>query len=153
MIVSRRAVQEGYLIEAPLIWVVGNLLMPLMPLLAVWAAVRLVQKHVRVADVLGDGVLFFYSATICAIVMLDLWKFRLSEPALSTLPATCAFVLALILLMVASGAYFLTALARTGVVDARGQPLDLEELSHLSWQVAIGVALFTLIARGVFRVY
>jgi len=135
-------------IEASLIWVVGNLVLPLIPLFAVWISVRLVRSRASITDVLGDGVLFFYSASVCAIVLMDLWQARLVDSPAQRFSASCAFVFALILLVIASGAYFLTALARTGVVDADGHALNLRDLSHLSWQVASGVALFTLVARS-----
>jgi hypothetical protein len=127
------------------IWLVGNLVLPIIPIGCSIFAQLVAGKRATVAAVLGDGVLFFYAVTTAAILMMDLWKDRIGEvPKAPPGEATWLISLSLVVMIFGSGAYFVTALARTGRLDQADQPFNLSHLSHLSWQMALAITIVSV---------
>lgn len=137
-----------------LIWLVGNLVLPLVPVVSVWIAQSIAQRKPTVQTVLRDGVLFFYVVGVAVLFIMDLWKDQISGDALVSAPvATSLLSTCLIGMIFAVGAYFVMALAHTGILDKDGDHFDLKPLSYLSWQSALVAAILAGVARGLTGVY
>jgi len=130
------------------IWLLGNIVLPIIPIGCVIFALLVAGHRVTVPAVLGDGVLFFYAVTTAAILMMDLWKDSISSgPKAPSTGATWLFSLSILLMIFGSGAYFVTALARTGRLDKPGRKFDLGPLSHLSWQMSVVTTILSVWAH------
>lgn len=130
------------------VWIVGNVLMPTIPVGSVYFAQLIAGERPSVESVLREGVLFFYAVTAAGLLIMDLWKDRIAAaPRASVLAATFCLSVALVALIAASGAYFVTALAHTGRLDRAERPFSMSLLANLSWQSALVMAIFTLTAR------
>lgn len=138
-----------------LIWFVGNLILPAVPVASVWIAQSVAKKKPNVESVLKDGVLFFYVVGVSALLVMDLWKDQISlgDPKVSAGVATALLSTCLLAMIFAGGAYFVMALAHTGTLDKDGDPFDLRPLSYLSWQSALVAAMSASAARGLTGVY
>ena len=131
-----------------LIWIMGNLLMPAIPVACVYLAQRIAGQEPGVASVLKDGVLSFYALTIASVLIMDVWKDRIgASPVLDALSASAIMVVAVLVLIFLSGIYFVMSLAHTGRLDQEGRPFDISHLANLSWQCALGMAILSLLAR------
>ncbi len=131
-----------------LIWIVGNLVMPAIPVISVYLAQLVAGSKPTVETVLADGVLFFYAVTAAAILIMDLWKDRVHDmPKVAVGLSTTCISFALLFLIFASCAYFVTALAHTGRLDDGVRPFNRRTLAHLSWQSAALIATLSLAAR------
>jgi hypothetical protein len=130
------------------IWIVGNILMPVIPVASVFFAQLVAGKQPSIESVLRDGVLFFYSVTASALLIMDFWKDRIAvQPQADAAVATAAISTALVALIFASGAYFVTALAHTGRLDSEGKAFNMARLANLSWQSALVMVILSLAAR------
>ena len=131
-----------------LIWIVGNLVMPAIPVVSVYFAQMIAGQAPSVESVLDDGILFFYAVTAAALLIMDLWKDSLAPvpKVVATLSTGCMSI-TLIFLIFASGAYFVTALAHTGRLDREEHPFSKKTLAHLSWQSALLMTIISLLVR------
>lgn len=131
-----------------LIWIVGNLVMPAIPVISVYFAQLIADARPTVESVLEDGILFFYAVTAAAILIMDLWRDRIGSSSVVPIGLSTAYIsVALVVLIFASGAYFVTALAHTGRLDHEGRPFSKKILAHLSWQFATAMTILSLGAR------
>ncbi|WP_293374457.1 hypothetical protein [Phenylobacterium sp. SCN 70-31] len=134
------------------IWMVGNLIMPAIPVACVYFAQRTVGQAPTPESVLKDGVLFFYGIAVAALLIMDLWKDRISAaPKVDPGHATIFISVALVSVIFISGAYFVTALLHTGKLNTVEQGAqkgyDMKRLAHFSWQSAAAMIILSLIAR------
>jgi hypothetical protein len=138
-----------------LIWFVGNLVLPAVPVASVWIAQAVAKKAPNAQSVLKDGVLFFYVVGVAALLVMDLWKDQISagDPKVSAGAATALLSTCLLVMIFAGGAYFVMALAHTGTLDKDGDPFDLRPLAHLSWRSALVAAISASTARGLTGIF
>lgn len=124
------------------IWVVGNLILPTMPVALVWGMRKLSRKPATLHNVLRDGILFFYIATLAAILVMDAGKvLLLGGDGPSPGVAMAALVICLLVLIAASGAYLVVALVHSGGLDREGEAFDLDEVGKVSWRLALAAAI------------
>lgn len=130
------------------IWIAGNVLIPVIPVVAAYFARMIGDGSPTLESVLGDGVLYFYAITVAAILMMDLWRDRIGEwPKVSAGISTGCVIGALLFLIFASGAYFVTALAHTGRLDRDSKPFDKKILAQWSWISALVMITLSLAVR------
>ena len=130
------------------IWIAGNLVIPTIPIAAAYFARLIGDGAPTLESVLGDGVLYFYAITVAAILMMDLWRDLISHaPKVSPGTSTGCMIAALLFLIFASGAYFVTALAHTGRLDREGKPFDRKNLAQWSWISALVMITLSLVVR------
>lgn len=95
--------------------------MPAIPVISVYFAQLIAGSKPTVESELEDGILFFYAVTAAAILIMDLWKDRIGDSSVVPIGFSTAYIsVALVFLIFASGAYFITALAHTGRLDHDG---------------------------------
>lgn len=126
-----------------IIWVVGNLVLPAMPVGLVWGMRKLSRKPATLHNVLRDGILFFYIATLAAILTMDAAKVLMtgvSSPSPGV--AVVALVICVLIMIAASGAYLVVALIHSGALDREGDTFDLDEVGKVSWRLALVAAIF-----------
>ena len=138
-----------------IVWCAGNIILPAIPVASVVLAHRIAKKTPAVESVLRDGILYFYVVGLCALFIMDLWKAGGSGEATGVNEAAAAalFVTCLLTIVLAAGAYFVMALANTGVLDKDKEKFDLKELANWSWQSASVIAICVATARLLTGVY
>lgn len=130
------------------LWCLGNLVIPALPVFLLWGFQALLGRKLTLATVVQDGILYFYVVSLSAILLMDVWKVRSGHgPVEDSAVTGPAFMVCVVVLIVASGAYLVTALAHAGRKDKDGDVFDLELLGRRSWQFALAAAILA----GAFR--
>lgn len=144
----------GHMFEWFALWCLGNLVIPALPVFLLWGFQGLLGRKLSLASVVQDGILYFYVVTLSAILLMDLWKVRSGHgPVEDSAVTGPAFMACLVVLIGASGAYLVTALAHAGRKDKDGDLFDLETLGRASWQLALGVATLAAAFRLLTGIY
>jgi hypothetical protein len=135
------------------IWATGNVVLPLLPVLATYAALFVTGKRITVVSVLGDGVLFFFATMLSATLLMDVWRDRIAQQhRLETWVATLFFIVALLATVFTVGAFFITAMARFKA-EQDGDETQLAWMARFSWRVTAGVAILCLAVRAFAGIY
>lgn len=131
-----------------MLWAVGNLILPGLPVLLVWAIRRLSSRPPTLREIARDGVLFFYIFTLAAILLMDAAKFLLERPATSSPGfAVAAIAVCVPILFGSAGAYLAMALANAGAQDKEGDTFNLDRLAGLSCGLSLAAAIMCAIFR------
>lgn len=127
-------------------WVLGNAVLPLMPIGLILMIRWVVASGWTVDAVLGDGVLFFYGTTVTAMLLIDVLKDALRlKPLITSGEAVLAVSFALPICLTTMSCYAFLALLRTGAVSGT----RAQALIHFSWQSAAMI----LVCVVAFRLY